>query len=124
VFARLFSKLCRSSTLDRVGEDCPLPYYFADLPIVRINLLYALRDIAISQFLGEVQNKNSTLIIEYEHFGLQNIAKLGSDFASVFQFQNLLVIQPASFNINEDGGLKMITNMQHMSYNYPRVMEC
>ncbi|RDW58708.1 hypothetical protein BP6252_13184 [Coleophoma cylindrospora] len=65
---------------------------------------------SIAQFLADVQS-NSTDMIPFEHAGLQHIKKLNAECHDACNFHNLLVIQPASENKDDDflGLLKVET---------------
>ncbi|KAH8820154.1 hypothetical protein F5884DRAFT_893093 [Xylogone sp. PMI_703] len=82
-------------------------------------------DMNVAQFLSELQAK-STAVMNHEHFGLQNIAKLGREYAKICQFENLLIVQPHAFDIAtaERGGVAIMAGSQYMSYDYPLIMEC
>lgn len=79
------------------GRRAPIPLVndiagpmIATVPVrVRLD-----QDCLVSQFLADVQSQ-STEMIPYEQFGIQNIAKLDPDAAAACSFSSLLVLQPA-----------------------------
>ena len=63
-------------------------------------------NISVLSYLQRMQDEGIAMI-PYEHFGLQNIAKLSDDALKACQFQNLLVVQPMPDTrhvIKDDGG--------------------
>jgi amino acid adenylation domain-containing protein/non-ribosomal peptide synthase protein (TIGR01720 family) len=58
------------------------------------------REQPVSDFLTDVQSQ-ATSMIPFEHAGLQHIKKLSPDAHGACDFQNLLVVQPASDGDNE-----------------------
>ncbi|RDL31107.1 uncharacterized protein BP5553_09896 [Venustampulla echinocandica] len=80
-------------------------------------------NLTVSMFLSQLQIQHASLMAQ-EHFGLQNIAKLGENYAQLCQFQNLLVIQPTATDVATLQGITLLPDLQHMSYNYPLIMEC
>ena len=97
--------LARYSDMDDIcfgltvsGRQAPLPTadqvigpMIATVP-VRVRL--DRENASVAQYLQTVQDQ-AVEMIRYEQFGLQNIAKLGSDTSDACQFSSLLVLQPA-----------------------------
>ena len=82
------------------------------------------RALNVENFLGQVQ-KAGTDLIPLQHSGLQHIKQLGQDAAISCDFQNLLVIQPAS----EDSRSRLWSqfddgSVQSNFSTYPLMVEC
>jgi amino acid adenylation domain-containing protein/non-ribosomal peptide synthase protein (TIGR01720 family) len=82
------------------------------------------RALNAEDFLGQVQ-KAGTDLIPLQHSGLQHIKQLGSDAAIACDFQNLLVIQPASED-SQSGLWSQIDDgpVQSNFSTYPLMVEC
>ncbi|UNI16432.1 NRPS [Purpureocillium takamizusanense] len=105
------------------GIDSLLGPTLATLPIA-LHVPERSESASIASFLGRVQAQSNAMIA-YEHFGVQNIARLSATAAEACDFQNLLVIQPAHQFSNALGIEVVHTIEDHGGYHvYPLVMEC
>ncbi|KAL7925636.1 non-ribosomal peptide synthetase [Trichoderma austrokoningii] len=88
-------------------------------PVPRINRMavHLMRDESISKFLQDIQSQASEMV-EFEQYGLQNIARLSEDARDACDFSSLLVIQPSSSAEKE----LFDASMQNY-FNYPLVLE-
>lgn len=96
---------------------------FATLPIrTRVNSTQTR-----ARFLQEVQQQANDMI-PHEQFGLQNIAKLGTDARNACSFQSLLVVQSAvkmTEGLNSLGfEIVAVDASEEGFHTYPLVLEC
>lgn len=93
----------------------------ATMPI-RVNIDPGQR---IGTYLEAIQ-KQSTTMIPFEQYGLQNIRALSAETQSACEFQNLLVIHPTIWrkDIRGIGTAKLYSNELANDKTYPLVMEC
>lgn len=88
---------------------------------VRVKIDYSKR---VREFVEDIQEQ-AVQMIDFQHFGLQNIRQCGQEADAATRFQNLLVIQPSSFG--KEGSI-----IQHQfgdgndvhTHTYPMVIEC
>jgi len=81
------------------------------------------RDATISQFLKGV-HQMATEIIPYQHAGLQRIKRLDSDTDLACDFQNLLVIQTAEEETQDEFWQLAVDGVADNFFTYPLVLEC
>lgn len=74
-------------------------------------------------YLLEIQ-RTSTEMIPHQHFGLQNIKKLGHEQAAACEFRNLIVVQNAE--VADSGELWAVQDNGDIGsfFTYPLVVEC
>ena len=91
---------------------------------VRVRLDYSQ---SVQDLLHTLQIQ-ATEMISFEHTGIQNIRRLGSDAQAACDFQNLLVVQPRAQMSDEKGNealsLEQIVTHQADFHTYPLVVEC
>ncbi|GFP57555.1 nonribosomal peptide synthetase lcsA [Trichoderma asperellum] len=87
--------VCFGTTVS--GRQAPVPginqmagLIIATAPI-RVRLM---RDESVAKFLQDIQTQASEMV-EFEQYGLQNIARLGDDARDACNFSSLFVIQPS-----------------------------
>ncbi|KAI1626476.1 hypothetical protein EDD37DRAFT_349340 [Exophiala viscosa] len=83
-------------------------------------------DLTVSASLKRAQDQ-ATEMIPYEHFGLQNIAKISEVAANAVQFQNIFVVQPTvQFDVhhNELLGADDVSPPLKDFDTYPLIVEC
>jgi amino acid adenylation domain-containing protein/non-ribosomal peptide synthase protein (TIGR01720 family) len=83
--------------------------------------------VTVRAFLKTVQDQ-TTEMMPFEHFGLQNISNINADTAAAVQFQNLFVVQPMAqrFDIRPDellGAEEVALSLDKFD-TYPLVWEC
>jgi len=81
------------------------------------------RDSTISQFLRGV-HQMATEIIPYQHAGLQRIKRLDSDTDQACDFGNLLVIQTAEEETQDEFWQLAVDGVADNFFTYPLVLEC
>jgi amino acid adenylation domain-containing protein len=89
---------------------------------VRVTIDYAK---SVRHFVEKVQQQ-AVEMIAFQHFGLQKIAHSSSDAAAASRFQNLLVVQPSSFDREK---ANLITHHfadenDVQTHTYPMVIDC
>ncbi|XTI94683.1 nonribosomal peptide synthetase [Cenococcum geophilum] len=131
-WALLMSKYEQSNTVvigvTMAGRNAPVSGIediigptIATMPI-RVNIDPGQR---IGTYLEAIQ-KQSTTMIPFEQYGLQNIKALSAETQSACEFQNLLVIHPTIWrkDIRGIGTAKLYSNELANDKTYPLVMEC
>jgi amino acid adenylation domain-containing protein/non-ribosomal peptide synthase protein (TIGR01720 family) len=81
------------------------------------------REMTIAQFLKGV-HQMATEIIPYQHAGLQRIKRLDSDTELACDFQNLLVIQTAEEETEDEFWTLLNEGVSSNFFTYPLVLEC
>ncbi|KAI9848835.1 MAG: NRPS [Sclerophora amabilis] len=79
----------------------------------------------IAQFLEDIQDQ-ATEMIPFEHWGLQNISRLGPEARQAVDFQNLLVVQPAAEMDTQPDllGAEAVPIPMANFDTYPLIVEC
>ncbi|EXJ85586.1 hypothetical protein A1O1_05951 [Capronia coronata CBS 617.96] len=111
------------------GRNCPVPDIAQIIgpTITTVPVRVTLDDgVPVLSFLKNVQDQ-ATEMIPYEHFGLQNIARVSTEAANAIQFQNIFVVQPRSqFDVHHNellGAEEVATPLKNFD-TYPLIMEC
>ncbi|ETR98315.1 hypothetical protein M419DRAFT_38585 [Trichoderma reesei RUT C-30] len=112
-----------------VGVESVLGLVVSTLPVrVRLN-----PDQSLSDFLRDVQ-KQSNDMVAHEQFGLQNIARIGSDAKDACNFTSLMVVQPKDLTTGSNGNEAILISTREEQrlawqsmedyYNYPLILQC
>ncbi|TVY44055.1 Nonribosomal peptide synthetase [Lachnellula occidentalis] len=87
------------------------------------NRIQVHRHCKVIQFLEDIQ-KIAAEVIPYQHAGLQRIKRLDRDAELACDFQNLLVIQTAEEDVQNDMWDIQGTGVASNFFTYPLVLEC
>lgn len=83
------------------------------------------RNMTVSEYLDSISSQAAAMM-PHEHFGLQNIEKLGSSPRRACKFQNLLVVQPKKGSGSESEllGMEPLPQEEFLTDTFPMTVEC
>jgi amino acid adenylation domain-containing protein/non-ribosomal peptide synthase protein (TIGR01720 family) len=77
----------------------------------------------VTEYLAEIQ-RISTEIMVHQHSGLQHIRRLSGDASRACDFQNLLIVQMAESDSNDELWEVQDSGKMNSFFTYPLVLEC